>query len=428
MLLRVFCLLLGFAVANVEAAPETSLAEVTVKSLQAQGHIRVRSWLEGEAPFTERAMLLLNIEVATDLTFAAGSRVQRLEMPDTIVLRRDKFAVNSTRYEDGRQWTVQLWTVTLYPQRAGPLFVPVQQLNVSITLQDGQQISGLLDIDSLEADVRRPTQINHDAENWLASPSVQLTQTFDRALTELKKGDVVQRTITLAAEDVAAMMLPSIVIDAQPGLAIYQKPSRLDDRVNRGTYSARRVEVIAYVIEEAGEFVLPEVSLTWWDIQSQQLNVARLDAFVMTAQSIVPEVEPAVGRMSWIALLALLVSCIVAVAVFYRCRLQRHAQANAKKTLYQDLKKAHQSGDTALALTLFYRCLDYHATEPYQASVRQYLQQRTVAQANDAFEQAMAAYAVIECPNSAALLQVLDAILLDMQSSKPCDEAWLQLN
>ena len=107
--------------------------------------------------------------------------------------------------------------------------------------------------------------------SWVASTRLEVKESYDKASTELKIGDSVKRTIEFKSENVAAMMLPVLRFDSTPGLAIYQDPSKIEDKVNRGSYLASRTEVVTYVVEKAGYYTLPELEVFWWDLTSQSL-------------------------------------------------------------------------------------------------------------------------------------------------------------
>lgn len=380
-------------------------AQASVEALLADDQLRVRSWLGGDAPYTGRAMLPLYIEVASAQRFARGSRVLRLEIPGTIVLQRERFAVNSTRWEDGRQWAVQLWTVALYPQRSGELFVPAQQLQVSVTQEDGNVVAGTVTVSALQSQVQWPEGLNGE-NDWVATPALTLSQNLDRDIEGLKKGDVLRRVIDIEAEDVAAMMLPGFIAEAQPGLAVYQKAPQLSDSSNRGIYRARRREVISYVLEREGQYELPSVSIQWWDSGSQALREEVLPAMTLTAGAVVEKEKTDAWSLVWLGA-GLLLSGLAAAAYFAWTRWQQ----TPSRRLYRELQQACLANDVPAALALFYRWLDGEAPEGYAASVRQWLQGLATEKEDLAlFEQLMAAYAREPRPNAAVLQQLLQKL------------------
>ena len=93
----------------------------------------------------------------------------------------------------------------------------------------------------------------------------------------------------------------------------------LDNRNNRGTQTARRTEVISYVVQVAGTWTLPAQRFHWWDTQSQALKAVELGAITFTV--VAREGETSDGQSAFIpspkALLLTLLALIVAgISVF----------------------------------------------------------------------------------------------------------------
>ncbi len=286
----VFALMLSFATkvnANTEslsssAAPlDKTYAAPSLERLLDDDRVRIRSWVQPNSHAVVGQQLELNIEVATSSWFSGGTRISRFEMDDAIVLRRNKFAVNSSRREEGYTWSVQLWTITIYPQRSGSFEIPAIDVHVSVStpLNPTTAISGILQTQPHQFNALLPEAIENKSINqWIASSEFSVSDEFDKPLGEepnadlVGAGDAIRRTITLRAENIAAMMLPAINVSSAEGLAAYMRPARLEDRVNRGSYIAIRREVISYVAENEGVYTLPEISLHWWNTQTSSLE------------------------------------------------------------------------------------------------------------------------------------------------------------
>ena len=243
----------------------------------------VKAWVDPAENIITSQQLMLNIEVATPSYFVGGTRIVRPEIADAIVLQREVFAVNSTRRVDGETWAVQLWTMTIYPQRAGMFDVPQIRVEATIALPDGQPQQRYAQTEAVQFEVRDPSGIPSSDiprsdipsnKTWLATSSFSVTEEYDGALDNLKIGDSVTRVIKFKANNLAAMMLPEIGFPSRgDGLAIYPKPPTLNDRVNRGEYLAERIETISYVVEKPGTFVLPERQFYWFDLDANEFKV-----------------------------------------------------------------------------------------------------------------------------------------------------------
>ena len=244
--------------------------------------IEVSAWVDPAAEIVVSQQLILNIEIATSSYFLGGTRLPQLEIPDAIVLRRESFAVNSTKRKDGQTWAVQLWSMTVYPQRAGRFEIPAIKVDATISGADGQptQVSATSEAFEFDVIVAADAPMN---KPWLATTKFDVEETFDRDFANLELGDSITRTITFRAEDLAAMMLPEVRFSpVEDGLAIYPAPPVLDDKVNRGDYLAQRTEMITYVVEKPGRFTLPAQSYYWFDLASRSYKVEELPEHVIT--------------------------------------------------------------------------------------------------------------------------------------------------
>lgn len=255
----------------------SSVAAVTVAELQAAGKLQIKTWIEPDADIIARQQLKLQIEVATDKSFSGGTRIGHIEVKDAIVLQREDFALNSIREAGDTTWTVQQWTLVVYPQRNGEFEIPRVPLTLSILGEDFKPITGQAKTQPLTFTVGQPAALL-DQPAWVATSRFEVEEAFDKSLEDLKPGDALQRTIRISADNLPAMMLPPVLTDGVPGIAAYAKPAQLSDKVNRGDYLAERSQKITYVIEKSGDYQLPEQRFFWWNLESEEVETIVLPA------------------------------------------------------------------------------------------------------------------------------------------------------
>ena len=402
-----------------QVSAESSVGQhMTVDGLVASNQLKIRVWVSPGQDIVTSQQVDLNIEVASTTWFAAGTKIARFEMQDAIVLRREKFAVNSSQVIDGVKWSTQLWTITIYPQRAGAFEIPALSVDVSIakdTNSDTEPEDALR-----ESDVNEPSQnavikgrlrtsvIHFDAKVpeeiaqlsarrqeplfWLATRYFDVEQTYSRSLENVKAGDAIRRTITITADNVAAMMLPSLTLAQQAGLAVYHKPASLEDRINRGTYSAKRIETITYVVEKAGGYRLPPLFFYWWDLSSQSVQTIELPASLIAVGEGLVVVEPDTKNVPGLSRLipTIMLLCFIgslvglAVVMHRKQRLPKWVFAAIKPKSFDDLNQellaACRSNDGNKVITLLYAMLD---KSPESGSFRQLFAQPLHARAAD---------------------------------------------
>lgn len=114
--------------------------------------------------------------------------------------------------------------------------------------------------------------------NWLVAGLVTLTEEWSPDITELKQGEPVTRIITLSAVDVAENQLPDLTQGFPTGLRLYQEQPQAKSAERNGRLVAQKIFTTAVIANTSGELELPEVTLAWWNSQTNKLEHARLPA------------------------------------------------------------------------------------------------------------------------------------------------------
>ena len=130
----------------------------------------------------------------------------------------------------------------------------------------------------------------------------------------------------------------------------YPQPNRLDDTQDRGNYRSSRIEETVYVIQQGGEFTLPEFSFQWWDSKNQRLENVVIKGNVFEAKHTVQSFIKAYMSVFISVGLALLfsVACFVSVKRYY---------ANRPTPGWLVLRRLLKQGDWAALRTFIYRQL-----------------------------------------------------------------------
>jgi len=249
-------------------------ATTLVELLQAD-KVRINTWTEPTEGIVARQQVNLQIEVATDKWFSGGTRIGHFEIEDAIVLQREQFALNSTRRDGEVTWTVQQWTLVVYPRRGGLFEIPAIPLTLSISGENLEVISGETRTQPMIFSAELPKALQGE-QDWVATTDFEVIDRFDKSLEELKPGDALIRSISMSASNLPAMMLPKMATTSMAGVAIYAKPPKLTDKVNRGDYLAERTQEITYVFERPGEFQLPAETFHWWNLETRSAETVTL--------------------------------------------------------------------------------------------------------------------------------------------------------
>lgn len=127
--------------------------------------------------------------------------------------------------------------------------------------------------------------------SWLVAGLVTLTEEWSPDITELKQGEPVTRIITLSAVDVAENQLPDLTQGFPEGLRLYQEQPQAKSAERNGRLVAQKIFTTAVIANTAGKLELPEVSLAWWNSQTNKLEHARLPARTLSVTEVAGAAE-----------------------------------------------------------------------------------------------------------------------------------------
>ncbi|MEZ8202943.1 BatD family protein [Vibrio splendidus] len=300
--------------------------------LQKSGDVELIAWV-GEKPksgdkitptkVSVNEQVILNIEVATPRWLTGGTRIGSIEIPNVIAKQRNQLATNYTERVNGTTWSRQRWEVTLYPMTSGEFVIPTVPVRVQVSAPDGSNVGGTLYTQPIKFEASLPSGLLDNESPWFSATEVDIEQQWQRSSENLKVGDAITRTVTIKAKDSLSVLLPDVLNnESTQQYQAYPQPNRLDDTQDRGNYRSSRIEEAVYVIQQGGEFTLPEFSFQWWDSKNQRLETVVIKGNVFEAKHTVQSFIKAYMSVFISVGLALLfsVACFVSVKRYYANR------------------------------------------------------------------------------------------------------------
>jgi hypothetical protein len=261
----------------------------------------------------------LNIEVLGADGWAQIPDIGTVDVAGAYVMRTESQGVRISETIARTTYTGQRYQLSIYCQRPGRLEVP--PLPVTITVKQWG-----INAEETRYELTTPPsslicKVPPGAEGirgLISTTRLEADQTWSSRPDTVAPGDAITRTVTVSAEDVSAMAFPPVQHPEIGGVAIYPGQPSVNDETNRGELRGKREESVTYVFEQPGEVALPEIVLSWWDLDNQRLRRVELPGLELVVEGeiapepmIEDEVEPAESPRDHKLLLAAAVVLIV---------------------------------------------------------------------------------------------------------------------
>ena len=112
--------------------------------------------------------------------------------------------------------------------------------------------------------------------HWIPAKELRLTEAWSQDPPEFQVGEPLTRTLTLVALGQTASQLEGLPEWVPEAFKQYPDQPVLSDDKNDSGITATRVEKVAIIPNSAGEYVLPEIRVPWWNTDTNKLEYARI--------------------------------------------------------------------------------------------------------------------------------------------------------
>jgi hypothetical protein len=270
----------------------------------ADNRILLETEVEPKSPYLQGAVhITAHIYAAVPLSRA------NLEFPttDAAVVRQVGSDENSAGQKNGQSYQVVTRHYVVFPQHSGHLEIPGPVLTGAVPIRtrrndpndpfsgffSGSPFGGMLG-------GTKPVHLNGEpivlevlprpagagTNYWLPAQNVTLSAQWRPASLQANVGDPVTVNLQLQAEDLTAAQLPdlSALLTLPPGIKAYPDEARLTDSAKGNAVLGIREQNIALIADQPGQFTIPELRLTWWDVRANQAREAVLPARTVVVQ------------------------------------------------------------------------------------------------------------------------------------------------
>ena len=245
--------------------------------------------------------LLLEIEVDKTTPYVqeqiilTARLLRRVELNDAnltepsadtdVVIKRLGKDITTQTMRNNKRYEVFERRFSIFPQTSGTTTINP----LTLTKQVVQSSRSLFEFDPFRQSVKtrrvesnqlqiqvKPIPASFTGDTWLPAKQLNLRDNWDPAIDPLIAGEPVTRTVFLWADGLSASQLPELPIVLPEGLKIYPDQPQTSEQDTDTGFNAIRQQKFAIIPGSTSNIVFPEISITWWNTQSDKMEVARL--------------------------------------------------------------------------------------------------------------------------------------------------------
>jgi hypothetical protein len=194
---------------------------------------------------------------------------------------------------DGVNVGVMVFEYLITPLKAGELTIPSTVVQGVIPIQREPHVRNEFDLFSMMRgyDQLKPFALSTEAtilnvkppvagmNPWLPAKSLSIEEVWNGSQI-VQAGEPVTRSFNIVAEGIKSSQLPSLN-DLQvngSNFKIYADKPELNDENTSGNIKSSRKEQFTIIPQKAGELILPELSIAWWDVSKNEKIVTKIPA------------------------------------------------------------------------------------------------------------------------------------------------------
>ena len=113
---------------------------------------------------------------------------------------------------------------------------------------------------------------------WLPATGLELREAWQSDLDNLVAGEPITRSLTLVASGLTAAQLPELELAQIDGIKQYPDQPVLQNRRSNQGISGKREQKVALIPGAGGTYRVPEISLSWWNLETGKPETATIPA------------------------------------------------------------------------------------------------------------------------------------------------------
>ncbi|HWV14284.1 MAG TPA: BatD family protein [Cellvibrio sp.] len=223
--------------------------------------------------------IIVTVKLITQINLSQAE-LQPLEINNALVVNLDQQQYQTTI--NGTAHLVVETSFAIFPQASGSLIVPSLTYTAapeSRNIFGRRNSNDILRLRTEEQQIQvKPIPPQSAGKIWQPANQLTLNEAWSGNLDALKVGEPITRTIIINSDGLTAGQLAPINTPPMDGLTFYPDQAQTKDSKTAKGVQGTRTETLAIVPNRGGDFILPEVSVNWWNNTTQSLETATLPA------------------------------------------------------------------------------------------------------------------------------------------------------
>ena len=124
----------------------------------------------------------------------------------------------------------------------------------------------------------KPRPDEFTGKDWIIAKDFSLHLNWPIPPDQLKAGDPITLGLTAVADGLRAEQLPDINIQAPDGIKLYPEKAIFDNIKNLSGIIGTMNKNIVLIATGGGEFILPKISIPWWNSQTEKQEIATIES------------------------------------------------------------------------------------------------------------------------------------------------------
>ncbi|OBQ52240.1 BatD family protein [Tamlana sp. s12] len=224
----------------------------------------------------------LTVSVYSSTWFTSGIDVGNIQIDGalTVYFR----SVSNSRTFSGKNYSGVSFYYNVFPTKQGDITIPSLSIHV-----ESPKVGGFKGIKHVVKTKPKTIHVKdiplgYSLNNWLVSNSLNINQKWSMPLSDIKVGDVLQRTIHRSAAGTVSEFLPATTWDSIPGVSTYPKRAKVNTTKSKTSVSASRTETVSYLFEKEGEVMIPTLEYVYWNPNSKRFYRKHIDSVMISVK------------------------------------------------------------------------------------------------------------------------------------------------